>query len=590
MDFINNVSGFNAPRGTSGHNASRPVGASAENQDALDKVSITRDTGSDPSVMLSKARKKGKPGESSEPLQVTVMSLAYPDPLGAEARNYAPVVIVHGTLREKESIADYHEASLASGHPTESSTYMSIKDGERLEVSAQNVSRTVNESRLDIAKNNLKTLRPMKNDPARLMEFFEMDQALYGEADQSVKGIAALLPGVIDRIDSMLSMKEGVLKDSFSTRLKEYEQELAGAIGKTGFASSLEGKKKKEVLQKCAGEIIESIAPKALLVGHSMGGYVAYLIGINPKGSPDERSPFTFDAANGVSTIMTLSSPIAKGVRRPLPNGLATVGFDIYEKNVLDPLEQTPGMALALTNPLFAAWYAANKAVAKEATKQTAELSASLTNPYIYAQKPGYEQISEGSTFIREHVEGRKVPPGVTLIAVTNREDQVSEAERSVADESQVNAHNLDVDVKVTAEDLKNPTDTRPRVAHFKMASYPLEHWGEFKREICEDPRYIPRILDGKNHDGMRYNALVVLLDRVIEDRSFLEKPGMEASVDAIKQVAQEKLPFKDSPSYVASQILKVLDNNAVIPKPDTGSWVLSQTGPLPLFMEKWPS
>jgi hypothetical protein len=546
----------------------------------------------DESVKVSLAAlKQLKMNESEQSGKVSLVGLAYPALTQAAARNNTPVIVVHGTLREKESISKYNEASLAEGHPTDFSTYLTIKEGERIEVSGQIISRSVNEARMDVARKNLKELRHVRNDEHTLMAFFSMSPDLYGETDKSTGKIAALLPGVIDRMDDILSMRNETLAGSLSTRLKDYQKQLAAAIMTTGFASSSHDvEQRKEVVDKCAAEIIESIAPKPFLVGHSMGGFVSYVIGVNPKENIKDKDPCTFDAGNGVSTVMVLSSPIARGVRKPLPTGLSSIGFDLYEKNVLNPLEHTPAMELAMMNPLFAAWYASSKAISKESSKQMTEASASFMNPYIYAQKPGYEQIAEGSSFIRDHLEGKKVPYGTTVVAVTNKLDGVSEADRSKADESQPNAHNLDAEVKITPDDLKDPMDTLPRVAHFKMADYPIDHWGELKKEICQNPVAIPRILDRKNHDGIRYNTLMVLLGSAIDDRAFFKKPEMKNALQAIRDTAGEKLPFSDSPAYVAWQILNVIDNNADIQKPHTGSWALSATFPIPVDMKTWPS
>jgi hypothetical protein len=423
------------------------------------------------------------------------------------------------------------------------------------------------------------------------MEFFQMSPNLHGEPDGTVEKIAALLPGVIDHLDSVLSMKNETLTTSLSTRLKEYEKDLTADIVSTGFAGSARGEgKQQELAAKCAGEIVESIAPRPFLVGHSMGGFVSYVIGVNPKESLDDKNPCTFDGGNGVSTVMVLSSPIAKGVRKPLPTGLSSMSYDLYERYVLNPLEGTPAMQLALMNPLFAAWNAASKAMTKAASEQMMETSSSFINPYIYLQKPGYEQISEGSQFIKEHIDGKQVPSGTTVVAVTNRLDGVSEADRSGVDEHQSNAHNLHAEIEITDKDLKEPNDTIPRVAHFKMADYPIDHWGQLKKEICQNPVNIPRVLAMNNHDGLRYNTLMVLLGNTVDNRNFLTTPEMKNALQAVRDVAEERQPFKDSPSYIARQILNVIDHNAVLPKPQTGNWVLSASCTLPLAIKAWPS
>ena len=196
----------------------------------------------------------------------------------------------------------------------------------------------------------------------------------------------------------------------------------------------------------------------------------------------------------------------------------------------------------------------------KEMYKQSSDMSATFTNPIIHAMKPGYKQISEGSDFIKKYLDNKKVPDGTTAIAITNRFDGVSEDYRSRVDESQPNAHNLDAEVKITEEELKKPKSSQATLAHMKMGSYPFEHGDEFRKEVMENPDYIPRLLDPANYDGVRWKTLTVLLQDLSKTPGFLNKPEFAPALEKIKDVAAEKLPFKDSPSFIAQKILERLE------------------------------
>jgi hypothetical protein len=173
--------------------------------------------------------------------------------------------------------------------------------------------------------------------------------------------------------------------------------------------------------------------------------------------------------------------------------------------------------------------------------------------------KPGYEQITDGSDFIKKYVNDKKVPDGVTVIAISNRDDGVSEQDRSMVDEKQPNAHNLDAEVTIKPEELKNPKSTLATLAHMKMALYPFEHGEEFRKEVLEDPKHITRILNPANYDGVRWKCLSVLKENLEKDPSLFQKPEFKPVLEKIKSVAAEKLPFADSPSCVAQEILDKL-------------------------------
>lgn len=471
---------------------------------------------------------------------------------GTAARNETPVVIVHGTGFGEESISAYKNAALQTGHPAELTTYTTIKDGEPMQESGQLISKNINSSRIAVSEKHLKDLSSLKNEPEGLKEYFGMSSEFYGSHDERVDRVVSLIPGVIDKMEDLLKADKDQLLETFSGNTKEIEKSLAEQVRKAGYSD-------KKVAQKVAEEIMDVIVPKAVLVGHSMGGFVSYTLALNPKEKTGDKSDFTYDGANGVSTVITLSSPVGKGVNKTLPSGLANYAYTLLEKNVLDPMETFPGMQFSMVNPFFNMWYSYNKELTKEMYKNSALIGSVYMNPIIHLMKPGYEQITDGSDFIKKYVNDKKVPDGVTVIAISNRDDGVSEQDRSMVDEKQPNAHNLDAEVTIKPEELKNPKSTLATLAHMKMALYPFEHGEEFRKEVLEDPKHITRILNPANYDGVRWKCLSVLKENLEKDPSLFQKPEFKPVLEKIKSVAAEKLPFADSPSCVAQEILDKL-------------------------------
>lgn len=549
MEIQGSVSGINGGLGNTG--VFKYVLRDDTAQPA-DMVSLGQ--GSDsagPSKALKEMSLKGGGVEKS--LFKAVYHPSDDDPSRPMARHNTPVVIVHGTLTEESSIKSYKDAATHTGHAANLTTYSTIKEGKEIQESGKILSRNINETRLDVTRRHLKKLDRIKANPEALKKYFEIDEKGKG-ADQ----VTALLPGVIEGMKSLTEGGDKPLLDTFSTRVRDAEQDLAHKVKESGFGSWEKNPEKRDmVCGKVAAEVMDRIAPRAVLVGHSMGGFLSYALAISPKADLQDKSKFTYDAGNGVSTVITLSSPIKSGVAVPLPTGLVNVGYDLAQKHYLDPMEGTPGMQLAMMNPFFSMWYAFNKAATKETYKNMTLATAMMTNPAIYAKNPGYRQISEGSDFMKEHIQGRSVPDGVTLIAVTNKLDGVSEQERSVADESRPNAHNLDADVQITKEDLKDFMETESRAAHKKMSKYPFEHGEEFRKEVLEDPAKIVRVLHPANYDGVRWRCLKVMEENQEADPSLLRRPEYSQVRQTLQEVASEGIPFKDSPSYLAARILE---------------------------------
>ncbi len=558
---------------TSGNKNKAPARESAHDHDnAGDLVSIGRGNSSVDIDVINPGLHKSISSTSS--------TLVRPRPDVKTARNNAPVVIVHGTLREKDSIADYLHAALESGHPTDLSTCLSIKEGKEIQKSGQLVSRRINNSRMELARENVETIKSFNGDQEKIKKFFLMEDDLYGKAETGVDQITGLIPGVAGKMDEILNLDGHELADSFSLRTSQVEEQLAKQVEKTDFARDMNPKQRGKVCKKVAEEIMDTIAPRAILVGHSMGGFVNHIVALNPQKEISDGNPFTYDGGNGISTVMHLSAPVGGGVTSPLPKGLANFYYDMAERHFFDPLEQTPGMQLAMMNPFFTMWYAAGKEMTRQNYKTASKAGASFVTPAIHAQKPGYGQISEGSDFIKTYLDSRQIPPGVTFITVTSKDDGVSEQDRSVLCESNPNVHNLDVDVEITPKDLQEKySNTKSRVTHFKMANFPTEHWNEFQEKVVHCPRELPRLLNSINYDGMRWNALKALKDTADVNPQLFREPGFAQAMDSIRDVAAERLPFKDSPSYVAKQLLDVLDGRIEPDPPKTTPdvWILSE-------------
>lgn len=446
------------------------------------------------------------------------------------ARNGAPVVVVHGTLAEAVDIERYHEAALDLGHPSDLTTYPQIRDGKLVKESARAVSETVNTSRQQVLRDNLARLEGSLDRPEELRRHFLLDRSPRAEA---------LVPRLPDVVRRMKPLAEGSAED-FSTRAAAVEADLARELEPVLGAQAAKG----------AAELVESLAPRAILVGHSMGGFVAYALAVNPQGLEGA------DAGAGVGTALILSSPIRDGLQSPQPPGLSNWPFELVDRHVLAPAEALPPWSWVKDNPVLGPIYEFNKAFTKAAMAAQTDMWTALSLPFIYADKPGYRDVAEGSDFLARHMQGRPVPAGTSVVAITSPDDQVVEEHRSLAPDSP-NAHNLSVRVPITSEDLRrDPKRHKGILAHRRMTAFPMEHQAEFREHFLLNPRQVPRLLDPANHDGMRWSCAAALLDEVSRDPRFLDAPEWKPALEALTALAREDMPFLDSPSQVAQKVL----------------------------------
>jgi Alpha/beta hydrolase family len=458
------------------------------------------------------------------------------------ARHQRPVVLLHGTIVGKEGIEAYREFALQQGHPVNHRDYPGITKGAAIEQSTEIASKEVNRSRAEVARLNLENLK--NADSQRLEQFFQLDGGLYGTPDADADKIGALLPTVTSRVASLLNQPQSMIESSLSGQLRELEQELAGELGKQGVSSPH--------LVKIAAGLVDALAPKAILVGHSAGGFVAQTMVVNPEPEVGIDLPFAYDGGHGVGEAILLSAPVGKGLPTPAPPGVLGLPYYNYESQVLRPLEKLPQVQLARLNPIADFMYGATKAWLSMASEVGTYVSLSMTSPLLHIASPGYRQVNEGDEFFETYVKDKPVPDGVSVLAVTSPLDQLSQEDRSKVTTGQVNAHHLSIDLGVSDEDIRRE---RPTWSHVIMTEKPDSFKAQYAEHLSHNSDAFGKLLDPKNDDGVRYEALRLLKGELADDPGLIERqPGVG---QVLAKVAAERMPFEDSPSYLAFQMLQ---------------------------------
>ena len=452
--------------------------------------------------------------------------LEYPPTDVAPARHERPVVIVHGTLVDKQSIEAYRDYALEKGHPVDWQDYKGITDGALLQDSAKQVSHNINQARQELARTHLAELQGA--DPAQLAKFFQCDDSARGRKVQ--ENLEWFMKEAAAQVTSPDT-------DTLSSRLKKVEVQLEQRLGG------------EEWTGKAAAHVVDCLAPKATLVGHSAGGYVAYALALNPDDGSKSSYP-KYDGGLGVGEVVVLSSPIGKGMNFPAPPGLAELPFyQMVESPILQPLEASPLMKLANLNPFFKVGYALSKTASKTAWAVATQMNTALMSPVIFAQKPGYEQVTGFSSFFKENLKGKEVPDGVTVVSVVSKDDRMSLPSHSRIDDGRPNAHNFDVDQHISEAELKKE---RPTWGHVQMSMRPELFERQFDRSLLQNPSEAARFLDPSNDDGARFDVLQTLQKQ--GPQWLAARPELK---QAVAEVAAENQPFKDSPSALAQLILR---------------------------------
>lgn len=499
-----------------------------------------------------------RPAAEATPM-VSVQALL--PPTGPPARHTTPVVVVHGTLADASAVVLNQQPVLNDGHPIDLDTYQTIKDGKPLQESGQILSGRINDDRVELARANVSRLKALGNDLTAIEADLGIDADLYGGNDPSARRLAALVPPLVSRIDSLLAQPAETLRGSFSLKMRRLEEALVGEVATTGFADDVTDPETRDALRKkVAAEIVDAIVPKAVLVGHSMGGFVSYTVAMNPTDEKTQGSPFAYDAGNGISTIIAVSSPVKSGTSNPLPPGLANYAYDNLNKEVLTPLEQTPQGQLVMLNPWLESLYEADKSITQSYLATASAMYTSLTAPFTWMQKPGVEQITDGSRFIKSYVAGKHVPAEMTAFSFINQDDGIAEADRCLLDERQANAFNVDVKVDLPPEILAKHGYTPAVLTHFMMGKIMFAHGDQAKEKIFQNPLLIPKVLDRANYDGVRWLCLTAVKEMVDKSPTLLDRPEMAKVRAAVESVADEKVPFKDAPSAMARQILNQIE------------------------------
>ncbi|MFA6989313.1 MAG: hypothetical protein WC197_04520 [Candidatus Gastranaerophilaceae bacterium] len=468
-----------------------------------------------------------------------------------------PYVLVHGTIVKDDSLFKLRDVLKPYVHSIDLTPYPMLTNGEPLEKSAREISKNINKSRISVTQEKLEQLKNIKDNHEELKKYFGINTDFCGvQNNGDVNKIVKLIPNTINEIEAITKINKKDLLGSFSTRIKEVKENLAANIKKTDFGNWNPADKDK-LCDKVAEEMIDTIAPKAVVIGHSMGGTAAHLIAVNPKKDLADNSPDTYDAGNGVSTFISLSSPVEQGVKID-SDGMKNARYDWVNENWIKPFEDFYGGLLSV-NP----GYEIGKALFKgncraySNSKDIEPIQQKLQQNLV----PGLQQITRDSEFMKKYFIGKSTAKGVSSLSYYHPDDNYMTRDSDKLNEAHANNHNMEINLKVKDSDLKEAraedyTMIRTLYAHDYLAKKPEEYAKIFEHNIISKPNDAIKMLDISNSDTLRHQCLDVIYNQVKENPAFLKNNAKLLA--KIEQVCAEKIPFESSPSFRAGQILEI--------------------------------
>ncbi|MEW5818651.1 MAG: hypothetical protein AB1782_00540 [Cyanobacteriota bacterium] len=495
-----------------------------------------------------------------------------------------PYVLVHGTIVKEDSMFSLRDFLQPKVPNLDVQYYPNITNGKKMEDCGRDVSRNVNRVRIDTTKEKLNDLKKIKDNPEKLRAHFGINQGLC-QNKCDTEQIVRLLPDVITEIEGITKRGKKDLQDSFSTRVKAVELKLADQLQQTDFGN-WDKANKENICKKAAAAILDGIAPKAVLVGLSMGGLVAHIMAVNPKevafdekGQLKDQSKFTYDAANGIAIYSSLGAPVENGTDMDSA-GMKEARFDWCDETMLRPIEKFWGGLLSLCPP----WLVGKAIFKYNAIDFSLKNDIKpLSDPAHLKEKPALVQMTRNSDFLKEYVIGKHAPAGVSNLSYYHPDDKFMDIDCVKLNEDHANNHNIRVNFDITDEvvnkarsDLsvgeamiatmkmlyglginlkKGQEMIKSLYAHEVVPLEPQEFLKSFENTILTDSRAAARMLEESNSDTLRCQCLDVIYNQVQKDPAYLnDKPELLAK---IKQVCAENIPFESSPSYKAAQILK---------------------------------
>lgn len=507
-----------------------------------------------------------------------------------------PYVLVHGTLAKEDSLVGLRDFLKSQVHSIDLTSYPMITEGNRIEVSAGEVSKNVNKSRIAVAKEKLKELKNIKDDPEELKKYFGINTDFCSN-NYYVDGILKLIPDVIEKIEVISKRAPNDLLESFSTRVKEVEENLAADVKKTDFGSWNPADKEK-LCNKVTEEIIDTIAPKAVLVGHSMGGFINRVITLNPKkvafdakGDLTDKDTYTYDAGNGIGLSIGMESPLENGFNFD-SHGLREARYDWVDETILRPLEQLTG-GFVLFNPFYLVYKAAFKYNCEQYSYNNDIKPAQ--DPKVHGQVLSVEQMLKDSDFQKKYVIGKRTPEGISSLSYYHPDDKFMDLDSARLDKAYPNNTNItvcytikdsdvdkarqnlnvgealielmnalmfgNIDITDTDKMSKSLSDPKKMIkslyAHHILNKKPEEFIEAFEKTILTNPDNAIRMLDLSNSDNLRRQCLDIIYNQVCKAPGFLR--NKTKLLAKIVQVSAEKVPFQSSPSYRADQILELI-------------------------------
>jgi pimeloyl-ACP methyl ester carboxylesterase len=357
--------------------------------------------------------------------------------------------------------------------------------------------------------------------------------------------------------------------------------------------SPLSPQERQNLAEKTAQQIIDVIAPRVSLVGHSQGGTVILTALLNALQDPDklndmasqDPSKLSILPAQGIRNALLLSAPL---------NGIPEIpswGQPLLE-TVEGAASRIPGLkeetaASTAKNLIWRAKASDRPAVLemRAGSPLTQKLSRQLnsleqwngTVISAFDAKDGYVEPDasrlktpegqEPENFFNLELQNPMIPaipmsPEEALERVCRKIPKLGGLALKMAPER------LRVFLRDFYEQTMVGNGNGPNVEqHRALLQFPANVTRQVEAQLFEDERNLIRVLDVHNDDGLRQNALKTLLLRLRAEKQLPRQPLREELLKkasplrkAILENAREDLPLTNSASALAQEVLNEIE------------------------------
>ncbi len=461
------------------------------------------------------------------------------------------VVAVPGMFGPKASVEPLADYLARQGHEAHAVMVPGIGTAQRMRHSTDWLGSKIDNLRTEAAQRNVRTLvhrLAKQNAEAQrelIRQHFGLDDS--GLATEVAEAVRDLLVGKgsrfarhIQQLDPEAGfghMRPKAPYERLSTVLIQARLQLLEALSPAVHAAGLSVAQQEMTLTKIVNRVLDTLAPRVVLVGHSLGGVIS--------------AKTQMDHLDDVALSISLGSPL-NGTEEVPPS------LKLLEKLVLPPFRPAFRKAvrslLGIYFPAIEQMNARSKSVAK-----LQQYGMPLDSTAVSVANPRDGLVTEANARYNEAL------PGRLNITVSPLEAQV-EGLLEEWHQALLKLMALNPLLRLGHGVAKETEAYKGLSHHCGLVQHHETYWpceGDMLRQVFDDPGQAPtrirRLLHPQNNEAVRERVLALMADRLDDN------PGLAAVYQPLRSdleaLTGQPLPFRDNVARRAQALLQQLSS-----------------------------